>query len=132
MEKKKDSALILRGPLGLVKRSESREDLIEPVADIFETPESFIVKLDMPGSSKDGIQVRVESKVLSVKGAVKSLHRERMNMLMREIVQLHYYREFHISDGLEHDRIEAQFEKGVLTLILPKSDKLKSRHIPIL
>jgi len=94
-------------------------------------PDAFVVKLDMPGSSKEGVSVTVESDILTVRGMVKSLHRETVSMLMREIVALSYYRVFNLGKGLNADRTQAEFEDGVLTLTIPKADNYKERRISI-
>jgi len=131
MAKKHEVALIRRADLALARRTEPREEFITAVADIFETPDAFVVKLDMPGSSKEGIKVKVESDVLSVQGAVHSIHRETTNRLNREIVAMCYFRAFRLGEGLLAEGIEAEFEDGVLTLVIPKSDEYKVRNIPI-
>ena len=131
MDKKKQVALIRREPFALARRAEQKEEFITAVVDIFEMPDAFIVKLDMPGSSKDGMKITVESGVLTVQGAFKSLHRERVMTPTRERVTLSYLREFNLGEGVEADRIEAEFEDGVLTLMIPKSDDYKARQIPI-
>jgi HSP20 family protein len=131
MAKKNEVALVRRGGVALVKRAEPKEELITAVADIFETPDAFVVKLDMPGSSKEGIKVSVESDVLSVRGTVQSHHREAATMVMKEIVALSYFRAFKLGEGLAGEGIKAGFEDGVLTLIIPKTDEYKVREIPI-
>ncbi len=131
MTKKNDGALIRPGVSAIVRWSEPGEDLITPVADILETADFFVVKLDMPGATKDGIRLTLESNVLIVQGAVRSVRRERMNMLRREVVALNYYREFNISDDILSDGIEAEFENGVLTMKLQKAQHAKKRDIPI-
>lgn len=131
MAKKNEVALIRRGETALVRKGEAKEEFITAVCDIFETPDGFVVKLDMPGSSKEGISVTVESDTLTVRGAVRSLHRESVSLLMREIVALSYYRMFKLSKGLNADQTQAEFEDGVLTLTIPKADNYKERRISI-
>ncbi len=131
MEKKNQVALIRRGEMALARRMEPKEEYITAVADIFETPNAFVVKLDMPGSTKDGISVNVESNILTVLGAVKSHHRENSTLLIKEIVALSYFRAFKLGDGLAAGRIEAEFENGVLTVLIPKTEDYKRREIPI-
>jgi len=131
MAKKNQVALIRRGETALARRLEPKEEYITAVTDIFEMPDSFVVKLDMPGSSKDGIKVSVESDILTVRGEVTSNHRKQSEILMSKIVALSYFRAFNLGKGLAVDRIEAEFEDGVLTLLIPKTDDYKIRQIPI-
>ena len=131
MAKKNQVALIRRGEYALARRMEPKVEYITAVADIFETQDAFVVKLDMPGSSNNGIKVSVESDILTVRGAVPSHHREQSRVLMREIDTLSYFRAFNLGEGLATERIEAEFENGVLTLLIPKTDDYKIREIPI-
>ncbi|HVN49259.1 MAG TPA: Hsp20/alpha crystallin family protein [Bacteroidota bacterium] len=108
-----------------------QERTVEPVADIYETNDAFVVKLDMPGSSKEGIKLSIEPDRLSIRGAVGLLFNEKANVTFSEIGWKSYYREFNLGNGVNHEGIEAQFENGVLTITLPKAESMKAREITI-
>jgi HSP20 family molecular chaperone IbpA len=75
-------------------REESRY-LVPPV-DIFETEDQLTVIADLPGVSKETVDIRVENKVLTIKGAVD---RETPGeSLYREFELARYYRQFQLSD----------------------------------
>ena len=124
-------ALTRKGSSALVRRQGPREEYLTPVADVFETPDSFVVKLDMPGARKEALAVSAEPLLLTVKGPVESLYGETAKILMNEIVTRTYYRQFHLTTGLDHSGIRAEFEDGVLTIIIPKTDQIKLKEIPI-
>jgi HSP20 family protein len=108
-----------------------QERTVEPVADIYETADTFVVKLDMPGSSKDEIKLSIEPNRLTVRGAVGAQYGEETNVFISEIGRKQYVREFHLGNGVNHDAIDAQYENGVLTITLPKAEEAKSKQIEV-
>ena len=112
-------------------RPEAQENIVVPFVDICETPEAFVLILDMPGVSKESISATMDGGSLIVKGSVKPYHRENAFLLFNELRNASYYRVFNIGEGIDRSNVEAQFEHGVLTVKLFKSDELKSREIQI-
>jgi HSP20 family protein len=102
-----------------------------PVADIYETPETFVVSLDLPGASKANIEVSVEPGLLFVRGTVTPRQETSGRLLHKEIGWNQYEREFKIGPGVDENKITAEFSDGVLTVTLPKSEEAKVRHIQI-
>ena len=64
---------------------QQQERTVEPVADIYETADAFVVKLDMPGSSKEEIKLSIEPNRLVVRGTVGAQHGEGENVFFSEI-----------------------------------------------
>ena len=124
-----NNALMPRSSSAITKHQQERT--VEPVADIYETNDAFVVKLDMPGSFKEGIKLSIEPDRLSVRGAVNLLFNDKGNVTFSEIGWKSYYREFNLGNGVNHENIEAQFEDGVLTITLPKAENVKAREITI-
>ncbi len=131
MTKKNDAALVRQGSNAPAARPESREEFITPAADIFETPGTFVLRLDLPGAERDGIQVNIQAERLSIKGRVEKTHGEMTNVLYHEIPGKSYYRMFNLTSGIASDRIEAEFQDGVLSIIIPKSERLTTKEIRI-
>jgi len=123
--------LIRKPSTALAKRPEPLEPPVTPVADIYETADAFVIKLDMPGAVKDSIGVLVEPGILAVRGKVESYHPENGKLVYSEIGTRSYARTFNLGDGVDGGNIEAQFENGVLGITIPKTDSLKAREIKI-
>ncbi len=102
-----------------------------PVADVFETADTFVVKLDIPGATKEFIILSIEPDRLTVKAAIDIYHKGDVQVLYSEIGQKSYMREFNLGNGINRDGITAQFENGVLIIALPKTDAVKAREITI-
>jgi len=110
-------------------RHEISERIVPPVTDIYETPDAFVVKLDLPGATKESIKMHIEFKTLVVQAEVKN--EEEKFLVYSEIGKKRYYREFNLGDGIDTESVTAQFEDGVLTITLPKTEKVKAREIKI-
>lgn len=107
------------------------EPLVKPIIDIIETAESYIVKVYMPGVKKEDIFLKLHDDVLTVFGKVDLNHVEDARFLHREKSYGHYFRQFTLSDKIDTLRIEAQLDNGLLNIILPKNEKVKTRFISI-
>ncbi|MBI3111586.1 MAG: Hsp20/alpha crystallin family protein [Ignavibacteriales bacterium] len=107
------------------------ENIIIPVADVYETAEEFVLKLDLPGVEKEKINITIQPGRISIKGEVDTTHRDEARLLLREIGLKTYYREFNLGEGIQHQAARAEFEQSVLTVILPKTDAAKAKIISI-
>jgi HSP20 family protein len=131
MTKNGGVALVRKGIDALTRRMEPLEDFVTPAADIFETSDAFILKIDMPGVQKESVSVQIEPGELRVKGLIAQLYKETTNLVFSEIRKASFYRKFNIGSGIDTERIDANFENGVLTVTLSKNDSIKVREIPI-
>ena len=102
-----------------------------PVTDIFETPEALRVVLEMPGVSKNSVEVSVENNVLTIIGRIDFANYEGLQPLYTEYNIGHYSRSFRLSNEIEQEGIKAELKDGVITLVLPKAEKAKPRRIKV-
>jgi HSP20 family molecular chaperone IbpA len=102
-----------------------------PYADIYETDDALSVVMEIPGAEKKNISVTLENDVLRVNGQIDFTKYEGMEPVYTEYNVGHYARSFTLSDKIDHDRISAQVEDGVLTLTLPKVKEAQPRRISI-
>ncbi|MGH7769488.1 MAG: Hsp20/alpha crystallin family protein [Candidatus Binatia bacterium] len=107
----------------------SRERTITPPVDIYETQEGLVVLADLPGVSKEGLDVRVENDILTIRGAAG-------NGLpgapvYHEFELGNYFRQFELSDKVDQSKITAELKHGVLTLKLPKAEEAKPKKIEV-
>jgi HSP20 family protein len=111
--------------------AEHTEHYVRPEADIFETPDAYVLMLDMPGARKDSIALAIHSGTMTVQAQVPSHIADEANVLLREIAVPGYYRAFTIGDGVDVNNVDAHFDLGVLTVKLFKSELAKPRAITI-
>jgi len=102
-----------------------------PPTDIFESDDVLTIVMEMPGVGREDVDVNVENGVLRVEGRLDFSKYEGMQPVYTEYNIGHYRRSFSLSSKIEQDRISAQMQDGVLTLLLPKAEEAKPRRISV-
>lgn len=106
--------------------------LFEPRCDIEEAEGHFVMHFDLPGMSKDEVEINVEGQQLSISGERKREFRDVEGSPQRiERSYGHFKRSFSLPEGVVTDEIEANFDHGVLSLIIPKAAASKPQKIQI-
>ena len=111
------------------EETRSQERYVRPAVDIYETLEGLVVKADLPGVAKDGLDLRDENNLLSIRG--RADHAAAGEPLYREYELAHFFRQFELSDRVDQSKITAELKNGVLTLNLPKAEEAKPRRIEV-
>lgn len=110
---------------------QEQQRAVLPAVDVFEDESGITVLADMPGVSKDELELKVEGDTLSIEGAVRTLAPEGLEALYAEVRVPRYRRTFTLSRELDTTRIEANLKEGVLTLRMPKQAYAQARRIPV-
>jgi HSP20 family molecular chaperone IbpA len=105
--------------------------VLRPAVDIFEDGDGITVKADMPGVSKDRLDVRIEGNSLLIEGTVGIEPQEQMSPLYADIRSTTYRRDFVLGNELETTKIEAHLRDGLLTVRIPKRAELRPRRIDV-
>ncbi len=101
--------------------------------DISETPEAYEIKADLPGVHKEDIQVRIHGNAVQIDAEIKR-EKEKKNgdkMLRSERYQGSVTRSFSLAQEIDEDKVDARYDKGVLTLALPKKTQDSARKVTI-
>ena len=99
--------------------------------DAYRRGDRFFVHLDLPGVDPASIDVTCEQNVLTVRAERRYAVQEGDELIVSERPQGVFSRQLFLSDALDTDSIEANYEQGVLTIELPVADKAKPRRIQI-
>jgi HSP20 family protein len=102
-----------------------------PATDIYETEAALTIVMEMPGTSKDDLDVSVEDGVLYVAGRLRFDKYEGLQPLYTEYNIGHYHRSFALTNKVDQTKISAEMKDGVLTLVLPKAEEAKPRRIAV-
>jgi HSP20 family protein len=102
-----------------------------PRVDIVETEDALEVLADMPGVTRDGVEVTLEQRVLSLRGRAGVSVPEGLAPLYLEYEPGDYERSFTLSDAVDPGGIEARVRGGVLHLRLPKAGPAKPQRIEV-
>ena len=98
--------------------------------DAFRKGDTFYIKLDLPGSTLDAIELTVEQNVLTVHATRPAMNGE-VEMLVAERPAGAFTRQVFLGESLDADHIEADYTAGVLTLAIPVSEAAKPRKVEI-
>lgn len=113
------------------RRNAVPESVLRPLVDIYETSEGITLQADMPGVSKEQLNLRVEGNSLLVEGTIGIAPQEQMTALYAEVRSTLYRRSFLLSNELETGKIEANLKDGQLTVRIPKRAELRARRIEV-
>jgi HSP20 family molecular chaperone IbpA len=102
-----------------------------PRVDIIETEDALEIVVDMPGVTRDSIEVTLEQRVLSIRGRAANPLPEGMAPLYLEYEPGDYERAFTLSDAVDPAGISARVQGGVLHLKLPKAGPAKLQRIEV-
>ncbi|MBW6510709.1 MAG: Hsp20/alpha crystallin family protein [Desulfuromonadaceae bacterium] len=111
-------------------REETRDFFIRPAVDIFESDEGLTLMADLPGVTKENLQIDIDRGLLTVQAKGKS--HVLGEPVRREFLHGSYYRQFQLPDEIDSEKIAADVKDGVLTLLLPKAEAAKPRRIEIM
>ncbi len=106
-----------------------------PAMDVVENQDAFIATADLPGLTKEDIQISLDEGTLTISGERKLEHQEQAEdgKGFRRFERAYgaFNRSFSLPQGIDQENVTASFDNGVLTLSLPKSEIAKSRTISI-
>lgn len=103
-----------------------------PAVDIFDASDAIVLKAELPGLAADDIDIEVDDNVLTLKGERRfedTVEEGRYYRLERAYGT--FQRSVTLPQGVKADDITATFEKGVLTVRVPKADEVKPRKIAV-
>ena len=119
---------LVRENNGRVTRETER--FVTPPASVNETADSYTLELEMPGVSKDGLDISIENNELAIVGR-RSNPGVEGTLIHRESRPHNYRRSFEIDPSIDTGKITARITQGVVTLTLPKAEEVKPRRIKV-
>ena len=100
--------------------------------DAYRVGDEFVVAFDLPGVSPDAIELDVERNVLTVKAERRPPEvPEDVEMQVAERPLGAFSRQLFLGETLDTDKIEANYDSGVLTLKIPIAEQAKPRKIAV-
>ena len=103
-----------------------------PAVDIFETESEIVVKAEVPGMDRKDITLNLENNVLTLKGErrfLKEAKEENYHRIERSYGG--FSRAFSIPATVDEEKIRADYQDGVLKIVLPKKEQLRPKQIKI-
>jgi HSP20 family protein len=113
-------------PLGLSRLADV------PAIDMFQTDENVVVKAELPGLKAEDVQISVTANTLSLRGEYREEKEEKEKTYhIREQRYGSFERSVALPTDVNSDKASADFENGILTITLPKSEAVKPKTINI-
>ena len=112
------------------EETRSNENFIRPAVNIIETEEGLVLTTDIPGATKESLDVNVEKGILTISAPAQ--HKLHGTPTYREFELLgSYYRQFAIPESLDHEKAKAEYANGILTLRVPRAQAAKPKRIAV-
>jgi HSP20 family molecular chaperone IbpA len=109
----------------------AQQPFVVPPVDVFENDASITLLADLPGVSREQLDVRVDGDNLVLEATAATAGPENMELVYGEAQIPIYRRQFTLSRELDTSRIDAQLRDGVLRLTIPKAEEAKPRRIQV-
>ena len=124
-----DSFVTPRASRWLRTRS-SEEGRCDLPLDAYATPNELIITASVPGLGPEDVEITIEGDMLSIKGEIKP-PLENVDYIMQERPYGSFCRTLRLHVPVQADKAEAVFDKGVLTLTIPKAEEVKPKTIKV-
>lgn len=103
-----------------------------PLVDLSETDNEVLVRAEVPGMDAKDIDITLNGRVLTIRGEKKSEHEEKgENFHRMERSYGAFSRSFQLPVDVDPDKVKASYEKGVLTIQLPKTEAQSVKRIEV-
>jgi HSP20 family protein len=97
---------------------------VTPIVDIFEDNGNVVMKAELPGMTRDDIDVNISGNMLTISGEKKKEEKiEQKDYYSMERSYGSFTRSFHLPTSVQMEKIEAHFKDGVLEIVIPKTDE---------
>lgn len=110
-------------------RFEGPAVLAAPAIDVVEKEKEYVISAELPGLDENDVDVSVSDDMLTIKGEKKEEKEEKAkNYYVAERRYGSFQRSFQLPTGVDSEKIDASFQKGVLTVTLPKTPEAQKKE----
>lgn len=102
----------------------SEVGLQKPAVDLYEDDHNYYARFELPGVSKDTVDLELENSVLTIRSQKETKTEE-------EVTSISFERSISVPDGVELDKVSAEMKDGILTVTMPKGETRKPKQISI-
>ena len=124
------NTLVRENRSGSSNGERAEEQFIAPAATVLENADGYTLEVEMPGVSKETLEMWVENNELTVLGR-RSIPTVEGTLLHRESRSENFRRTFELDPSIDAEKISAKIEQGVVSLRLPKAEQVKPRKIAV-
>ena len=115
----------------MVSNEDDRQGVyVAPSADVGSTDVGYVIRAEMPGVEKDGLEITVDRGELIILGRRKPIE-VTGELIYREIGPHDFRRVYELVPSIDSTKITANIDHGILTVALPKAETVKPRKIAV-
>ena len=123
---------LFESPLAELARTSQWLSGWTPVLDLYEDKDNILVKMDLPGMSREDIDVSLHEGSLSISGERKSEQKhEEAEVYRAERFFGRFQRTVTLPMAVAADKVKAEYKDGTLTITLPKTEEAKPKQINV-
>ena len=111
--------------------TQQQQPHVVPPVDVFENDHAITLLADLPGVSREQLQLRVDGDTLVLEATAGTQGPQDLQLVYGEAQCPTYRRRFTLSRELDTNRVEAQLRDGVLKLTIPKAEEARPRRIEV-
>lgn len=100
-------------------------------ANLFETEESYVLQVGLPGLNPENVEIQVMGRELSIKGRFETWVPEKGNWIWQGLPSGEFYEKFTLPVEVERDHADAAYNHGILSITLPKTEYAKPKSIKV-
>jgi HSP20 family protein len=100
--------------------------------DVVQRPDEIVVKASIPGVKPEAIELAIEDNILTLRADRKpDFEDDKSVYLVQERPTGSFYRALRLPDTVDANKVQSNYENGVLTIVLPKAEEKKKKQIKI-
>ena len=108
----------------------ARAPRLMPV-DLFRDGDQYVLSADLPGIDPESVDLDVDGQLLTIRAERRTPANEQVKWMTRERPWGSYMRQFTLGNGVDVENITANYEHGVLSVIIPMAERAKPRKIAV-
>jgi HSP20 family protein len=99
--------------------------------DVVQKDDQIIVKASAPGIKSDDFDLNIEDNILTIRAERKADFDEKAVYLIKERPVGSFFRALRLPDNVDANKVQSNYENGILTIVLPKAEEKKKKQIKI-
>jgi len=99
--------------------------------DLYRDGDHYVLNADLPGIDPGSVDIDVDGQLLSIRAERTPRSQEGVKWIARERSAGSFLRQFNLGQGIDTTAISANYENGVLSVVIPVSEKAKPRKIEV-
>ena len=113
--------------------SQATPQVVSPKVDVRETPDAYILDMDLPGLTEKDVEINLKDRVLSISSKMEEKKEEKKDgeWLIKERRSSCFSRRFTLPQDIDAEKVTAEFKHGVLSVDIPRKPEPQAKQTAI-